>query len=219
LTLTRRGFLQIGSTTVLTSVALAACNASTHRDTASTTTTVPQEAPDIALLRLGSSIEHLLVQAYMTAVGSGVVKTPELDQMIRYFADHHTDHANAMDGRTRALGGPPFTTANPAVLAGIRDRLDGLAAERDVLTLAYDLESMAAATFLSMVGQFTDAKLDQFMCTVGAIEARHLAEFGISLSGLPGALPGIPSVPDHPPYPRRGAFQTADGAIPPGTGI
>lgn len=219
--LSRRRFLRIGGVAVAASAALAACSASGRVPAAagSTTTTARGDSPDVGLLRLASSIEHTLVQVYMTALGSGVITTASLGETARYFADQHVDHARLMETRTTALGGQPFSTANQAVLSGLQVRIDGLTSEADVLRLAYDMESMASATYYAAVGGFIDPHLDGLASSVGGVEARHMAALGMVLSGLPAPLPSVTPAAAYPPYPKAGAFQTTEGAVPPGTGI
>src|ERR1700730_6363561 len=74
----RRRFLQIGGITILSSAMLAACGKTTSSTRATPVSEPPTSAParpDVGILRLASSLEHYAVGLYMTAAGSGLVKT------------------------------------------------------------------------------------------------------------------------------------------------
>jgi hypothetical protein len=224
----RRRFLQVGGVTLVWSAVLAACSRTSRHPGhptitgVGTTTTTTAGSADAGLLRLASSIEHAAVQVYMTAAGSGLVKTAALLDNIRYFADQHADHAGFWESRTGAVGAQPFTTANQVIMNSLQPRIAGLATEAEVVKLAYDIEVMAAATYYSAVGTFHDMTFNASAMAVGGTEGRHLAALGLILSGLPGAsgstLTTVARRTDSPPYPP-GAFQTRDGAIAPGTGV
>jgi len=216
----RRRFLQFGGLGIAWSAALAGCTSSPRRRVAVTTTsTSVAPTPDAGLLRLASSLEHTAVQVCMTVAAAGVVKAVAVTAIIRDFADHHSDHASFFEGQTVAAGGQPFTTANQAVLAPLQPRIAGLATDADVYKLLYDLEAMAAATYLSMAGGFHDVKLNGATASVGGVEARHVSVWGARLSGVPTPIPGVATRADSLPYPAGGAVETTAGAIAPGTGV
>jgi hypothetical protein len=184
----------------------------------STTTTVLVPSPDIAALRLGSSIEHYLVSLYGLAAGSGLLRTQDIIDAAKYFSDQHADHAGAFEQATRDHGGEPFTSANPVIAEMFKPRLDALTNEADVVKLAYDVEVMTAATYDAAVGHFEDLHLNAAMTRICGIEARHIAVFGMMLSGLPAPLPGVAVRDDSPAFPLSG-LQSASGAVAPGTGV
>jgi rubrerythrin len=219
----RRGLLRLGAGVgagTLAASLLGACNPSRPHGpasvtTTSTSTTIP--SPDVGLLRLASSIEHYAVGLYGQA--AGLFHTQILKDAAQSFSDQHAEHAAAFERATSAAGGQPFTTANPALAQRLATRVQGLQIEADVVKLAYDVESLAAATYYASVGNLKDTKLNATMMSVGAVEARHVAVFGVILTGIAAPVTGIGTRVDSPPYPAHGSVQTAQGALAPGTGI
>jgi hypothetical protein len=227
----RRRFLQVGGLALLTGAALAACgksSSSTAKGVAgtsgaggvsrSTTTASGGIQPDAGIFRLASSLEHYAVGLYGTAASSGLVTTAAIGDAAKYFASQHADHASADEQLTTKAGGTPFTTANQAVADMLKPRVDALKNEADVVKLAYDVESVAAATYFSTIGAFKDITSNAAAASILAVEARHVAVLGMWLSGLPTPLPTIPKRTDSSPYAVAG-FQSDDGAVASGTGV
>jgi rubrerythrin len=225
----RRELLQIGGAALIGSTLLAACSGHSSPATptsttpGATTTTFATSSVDAGVLRLASSIEHYAVSFYGLVAASGVVKTQALVDTAKYFSDQHADHAGFFETATTRHGGQPFNSANPAVAEMFRPRLVALssagATEADFVSLAYDVEGVAASTYFATVGTFEDLKLNSAIMSVGSVEARHVAIFGMILSGIaPAALPTVPARQDAPPAPASG-LQTAAGAVAPGTGV
>jgi hypothetical protein len=225
----RRQLLQLGGLAALTALGAAACGSgsspgpTTSTVPGATTTTFPIATADATALRLASSLEHYAISFYGLLAASEVIKTPTLVDAAKYFSDQHADHAGFFERATGGHGGQPFTTANPVVSDLFRQRVTALsnagATEADVVKLAYDVESLLAATYLSTVGTFQDLNLNAAVMSVGGIEARHVAIFGTILTGIvPAALPTVPARQDSPPTAPTG-FQTADLAVAPGTGV
>ena len=140
---------------------------------------------------------------YDQAIKSGVVTTPAVLEAARTFMGQHKDHAAIFEALTKKLGGEPYTTPNPAVTQPLQPRTAALAAERDVVSLALELERAAAATYLSSVGTFGDTSLNEVVMSVGGVEARHATVLAAVLG-----QPGVPA-----------AFATTAGAVAPGTGL
>jgi hypothetical protein len=227
--LDRRTVLQLGGATFLGSALLAACsggsspNHTTSTNPGATTTTFPTVSADVGVLRLASSIEHYAISFYGLVAASGVVRTQTLVDTTKYFSDQHADHAGFFEKATNDHGGQPFTSANPAVTDMLRSRVAALsdagATEADAVKLAYDVEGLAAATYFATVGNFEDLKLNAAIMSVGGIEARHVAIFGMILSAVaPATLATVPARQDSPPA-ASGGFQTAAAAVAPGTGV
>jgi hypothetical protein len=191
-----------------------------HRPSGTTSTTLL--TTDVSVLRLASSLEHYAVGLYGQA--AALLHTPALVDAARYFSDQHVEHAGLFERATSDRGGQPFSTANAAVAAQLKQRVDNLSTEADFVTLAYDLESWVTATYFTAVGGFRDPRLDAAIMSVATVEARHSAVLGMMLSALPSAGPSSGSGPinaspaNTPAFPA-GGFQTGEGAIPPGTGV
>ena len=222
--LSRRNVLRIGGVTLLGGAVMAACGSSATkavtttsggastslapttaaRATAGSTTTVAALATgDALILRTASSIEELAVAVYQTAIDSGLVKTAAIADAAKLFQAQHKEHSALFQAQTKAAGGTPFTQPNPAILAAIKPTIDALKDELGIVALAFELETVAAQTYQSNVGTFTDLKLNAAIMTVGGVEARHAA-----------VLAGVLKQGQVPK-----AFQVTDKATKPGTGV
>ena len=222
--LSRRNVLRIGGVTLLGGAVMAACGSSATKaatttsggastslapttaapTTAGATTTVAAMATgDALILRTASSIEELAVAAYQTAIDSGLVKTAAIADAAKLFQAQHREHSALFQAQTKAAGGTPFTQPNPAILAAIKPTIDALKDELGIVALAFELETVAAQTYQSNVGTFTDLKLNAAIMTVGGVEARHAA-----------VLAGVLKQGQVPK-----AFQVTDKAAKPGTGV
>ena len=213
----RRRFLQLGGATVLSAAVLGACSGAHPGDpglpVSTSTTAAPDTGNDVRILRTASSLEHYIVGVYMEAAGLNLLKTPASLEMVKLFADHHSQHAAAFEGATARIGGQPFTQANPVLSRMAGARIAGLRSETDVLRLAYEMESIAAATYFSTTGVLVERPVDATMTSVAAVEARHVAVLGAVLDGV---VP--PSGAGTPAYDATG-FATTVGAMTPGTGV
>jgi Ferritin-like domain len=185
--------------------------------TASTTTTTsppvpPGPAVDILVLQTASSIEHFAAGVYTRLAGTGVVMMPGVGDALRLFADHHTSHGGAFEGATGRAGGTPFTHANPALSATFEARIEALGTEADVLSLAYGIEQLAAATYASNAVEVSTG-LAPVLVGVAAAEARHLTVLATFIGGVLAAAGGPAAA-----YPADGFFP-GTGALSPGVGL
>jgi hypothetical protein len=206
--LSRRRLLSLGSATVLTSAVFGACASNETGVTTpatSTTTTLAGSQTDVSILRTASSIETLAVAVYQKAIDSGLIKTQALQTAAQLFQTQHGQHGDLFQRATSAAGGQPFTDANPVLMQQlVAPRLASLKTESDVVSLAYDLENLAADTYQNNVGTFADRSLNATVMQVGGIEARHVAVLASAI---------------NKPVPTEGAFQSVKSAVAPGTGV
>ena len=204
----RRNFLKMGGLTVLGGAILAVTGpelvaAAASKKKATPATKATKTTLDVSILRTASSIEELAVAAYQIAIDSGLVKTAAIGDAAKYFQAQHKEHSALFQGLTKKAGGAPFAKANPALLTALGPQIKALKDELGIVAFALSLEQIAASTYQSNVGSFTDATLNKAIMSVGGVEARHAAV-------LAGVL-GKAQVPK--------SFQTVDGAVKPGTGV
>ena len=206
----RRNFLRIGGLTVLggailavTGPELVAAAATKTTKKAAVTKAPAKTTVDVSILRTASSIEELAIAAYQIAIDSGLVKTAAIGDAAKYFQSQHREHSGLFQSLTKKAGGTAFATANPALLKALDPQIKGLKDEKGIVAFALSLEQIAASTYQSNVGMFTDTTLNKAIMTVGGVEARHAAALASVL--------GQPAVPK--------AFQTTTGAVAPGTGV
>ena len=150
---------------------------------------VEGEVDDVVLLRTAQSLEYTAIDAYAAARALDVLSA-EQDTLVQRFVDDHTGHSVALGGFITAAGGEEFACANPwmqrRVIDPIFDAIDGSDDKlRDVLNFAQALESLAGASYQSLVGSLTEPDLRMKMMQIGADENRHAATLAIAITGAP----------------------------------
>jgi hypothetical protein len=207
----RRKFVMFGGAAIATSAVIAACKGATPpvsvAPPTSATTVLVGSPRDLALLNTAISLEALAQAVYTEVVAGTLVTTSTTQDLLKLFQTQHGEHQDELTRTVSAAGGKPFTQANPVIMAQVvQPRLAALKTEADVVSLAYDLEHMLAATCQAGVGTFDHATLNTLLIQIGAIEARHCALWSI-ISGK--STSGTPD----------GAFEADQDAVSAGTGI
>ncbi len=183
--LSRRGMLRIGGFGVAAAAVLAACGESAKpapgvpvAGEAPSTTGLPErKVDDAVLLRTASSLEYVAVEAYEAAIKLGVLTGAAADAA-KLFQQQHREHAIAVETATRGVGGTPYTTANPIVMANIVAPALKLIAEggnkaEDVLWFAYGLESVAASTYQTLAPVLGTQAIRLAAARIAQVESRH----------------------------------------------
>jgi len=207
----RRDVLRIGGATISLGALMAACGGSNNGNTIGRVgdapparTLPPAEVNDIVLLRTASSLEYSAINAYAAAqelgVLDGVLDGLVLDYVKRFVADH-TGHAEVLAELTTELGGTPWTEGNcrlesaflqPALQRIVEGDPDpGEGAEpippsddpvRDVLNLAHALETLAGASYQTLVPLLGTPELRQEAIKIAADEVRHSALLALTIN-------------------------------------
>jgi rubrerythrin len=205
----RRRFLAISGATVATAAVIGACGGGgggtgiARVGNAPTTTALPApDVNDVVLLRTASSLEHTIIDMYDQVLeGDGLV-----DEVTReYFTqlrENHVGHARTFETLTSDVGGEPWTCANPrldtVVLTPVMRAIVGGAAtdalaemrpsddpQRDVLTFAHAMESVATSTYQGLVATLSEPRLRQQSVDVATQVAAHAAALAIRITGAP----------------------------------
>ena len=155
------------------------------------------ELTDADIAAFAESVELAAVEAYKAAAGSGKLQ-PAVVEVGTMFAGHHQEHAGAFAG---ASGGKATGKPNPKLLTAVGDQLKGAADQAAILTIAYDLEEAAAATYLFALGALKSEAALQLSASILPVESQHAVVLGTAL-GKP-ATEYVPS------------FQTSDKAVDP----
>lgn len=149
----------------------------------------PPSAPtadDVSLLAWAQSLELAAVAAYGIAIDSKKLDAAT-GAVAALFQDHHRQHAAAMG----ALAGKQSVgTANQAVVDAVAPSFTKASSAREVLKAAYDLENIAAATYLSALGVLTGTNGAAAVASIQPIEARHATVLGQVLELNVGELVG-----------------------------
>ena len=196
----RRTLLTYGGMTISLGALVAACGGNSlgsdgpgRIGVAATTTTLgPTEIDDVVLLRTAQSLEYTALEVYALAAATGGLDA-EQTRLIEAIVSDHTAHAAALDELIRSAGGEPYTCANPWIMrrvvepvVGALEGTDDLT--RDLLNIAYAVETLAANTYQLFIGLVEDPALRTAALDVGADEARHTAALALAISGTAVAL-------------------------------
>ena len=152
---------------------------------------------DADIAAFAESVELAAVEAYKAAAGSGKLQ-PAVVEVGTTFAGHHGEHAKAFAG---ASGGKATGKPNPKLLTAVGEQLQAAKDQAAILSIAYDLENAAAATYLFALGALKSQAALALTASILPVESQHAVVLGTAL-GKP-ATELIPS------------FETQDKAVDP----
>jgi len=155
------------------------------------------ELTDADIAAFAESVELAAVEAYKAAAGSGKLQ-PAVVEVGTTFAGHHAEHAKAF---AAASGAKATGKPNPKLLTAVGDQLKAAKDQAAILTIAYDLENAAAATYLFALGALKSEAALALTASILPVESQHAVAIGTAL-GKP-ATELVPS------------FQTQDKAVNP----
>lgn len=187
----RRHFFKMGGAAIAGAVVLAACGSDDDdvAQTGGSTATSGGDGPssdDLALARTAASLEKLAVDVYGNPDAGALLTTKAIADAAGMFRDHHQQHLEALNKAITDNGGEAITEANAAVFdALVKPKLAGLKAEKDVVMLAFELESAAAQTYVFAGGALSVPALRSTIMTIGSVEARHAAVLQMAALALP----------------------------------
>ncbi len=142
-----------------------------------TTTTLPPRQPDAddrALLGFIQSLELTAVAAYEIAIGAKKLGDTAAG-IAAIFQAHHRQHAQT----TGSLAGPAAPNVpNASLMAAFGPQFRSAAAEKDLLSLAYQVENAAAATYAAALAQITGTDPAAVLASILPIESRHAIVLG-----------------------------------------
>jgi rubrerythrin len=172
----------------------------------STTALPTADVTDVALLRTATSLEYNALYVYEAVGDLGVLEGDAAAIAARLASDHRR-HADLTAELTTAAGGEEFRCPNPRLQrvyiepamrlilgsAAAAEKLGLEASEgeeippspdavTDVLIFANALESLAAATYQSLVVSLNDKALRSQAMTIGAEEAQHASLLGLVIN-------------------------------------
>lgn len=141
--------------------------------------TAPIDAPeaDAEVVRFAESVERAAVAAYGLAVASGKLSAQVLESA-RTFARHHADHANAL---YCLVPNPAPMAANQALVDAIAPQVQGAADADALITVLYQLEESAAATYAFALGVLESADVAGAAASILPVESQHAVVWGETL--------------------------------------
>jgi hypothetical protein len=215
----RRQLFKVGGATIIGAAVLAACG-SDDEDSSSGTAApgtddtgddMGGENMDLPLARTAASLEKLAVDTYQLGIDSGLVTTMAIADAAKLFQQHHQEHLDALNGAIRSAGGEEVTEQNEAVFKALVEPAAGAAAsEADIVTLAFDLESAAAQTYVLAGGALSVPELRSTIMTIGGIEARHAAVLQVAAQAQ---APAAVFPDDRGFFPAENPLAGIEGAV------
>lgn len=179
----RRKLLRIGALAVGGSGFLLGCSADEPDPDADQPAAVPAETEreqatgpevDVSLLNTALSVEVLAVDMYQVAFDLALVDSTEVTAASALLQEHHRVHRDIVFAAVEALGGDPFTTANPVVKAALVDPgLASVSVEGDFVALARDLEHAAAQLYVHATTALSTQELRSTAMSIGGVTSRH----------------------------------------------
>lgn len=127
------------------------------------------QAQDAGILNTALGAELEAIAAYQLGADSGLLSKPVLDLAVQ-FQGHHKEHAAALAGAVKKLGGKPVEAKMDYGFPA-----DKLKAEKDVVSFAAGLEKGAVSAYLGAVPIFADRELARVAASILGDEAMHWA--------------------------------------------
>lgn len=142
-------------------------------------------SPDVQMLQTAASIEVLAVNTYKTALTlpciGGSAANPVVSKFAMVTMDQHSQHLAAFNGALKNMGAATQNKPNPAFVPVVNKAVAGLtgaSAEQGsagVVSLALELENIAAETYVNDVPNLTSKSNKALMASIMGIEAQHAA--------------------------------------------
>jgi rubrerythrin len=126
---------------------------------------------DVAILNTALGLEQEAIMAYQLGAESKLLKEPALGLAIN-FQSQHKEHAGALEGTIRKLGGRPVQPRSRDEYARALN-VASIRSDTDILRLAQRLEKGAANAYLGVIPSFEDATLSQVSARLAADETMH----------------------------------------------
>ena len=128
-----------------------------------------RSADDVRILNTALAAELEAVAAYEVGAKSGLLQPPVLELAVQY-QGHHRQHADALAGTVRKLGGAPAEAK-----ASYAFPTETLKSQADVLRFAAGLEKGAVSAYLGAVPLFAERELARVAASILGDEAMHWA--------------------------------------------
>jgi Ferritin-like domain len=149
------------------------------------TTAFAASPTDIQMLQTSAAIENLAVSTYKTALTLPYIGGSTANPVVKAFAQttmgQHTQHAQAFNSATKALGGKAQTNPDPKYLPVVNSAVTAISKDSPaagalaVVDLAMTLENVAAETYVNNCPMYSDANAKTITASIMGVEAQHVA--------------------------------------------
>lgn len=187
----RRDFLRVAglSATAAGTLGFAGCGGDDDEGALGVPDPLATPQRDRAILNGALNLEHTAVAAY--SVGRSLLRGAVRRHAER-FLDQEREHALALAGLVRRMGGEPNPAKPPEEYRAAFPRLRG---EADFLRFATDLENVGISAYVEGIPKLEDGRLRQTVASILCAEAQHLTVLlGARSGGNPAATVPEPFV-------------------------
>lgn len=131
------------------------------------------EAGDVGILNVALGLEYEGIAAYQIGAESGLLKKPLLDVAL-LFQSHHKQHAEALMGAIKQLGGKAIADKSmDEYKKSPKLNVASIKTDKDVLRLAQRLELGATNAYLGVIPSFQSKSLAKVSGRLAADEVMH----------------------------------------------
>lgn len=131
------------------------------------------ESGDVGILNVALGLEYEGIAAYQIGAESGLLKKPLLDVAV-LFQSHHKQHAEALIGAIKQLGGKPIVDKSmDEYKKSPKLNVASIKTDKDVLKLAQKLELGATSAYLGVIPSFQSKDLAKVSGRLAADEVMH----------------------------------------------
>ncbi len=170
------------------------------------------KAMDVQMLQTAASIENLAVATYDTALTldfiGGATAIPVVKAFVEKTRDQHKEHGDAFNAASTRLGGMKQDQPDPVLLGVVNNAKPGLTSPAAVVELALELETGAAATYISNVGAYSNKSVRAVAASIMGVEAQHAAILYAVKALVAAGMPNLIALP-----PDAAALPAAAGSV------
>lgn len=167
---------------------------------------------DVQILQTAASIEVLAVATYQTALTlpfiGGSSANPVVTKFCQTTMSQHQQHESAFNAAVANLGGKAQTNPDPVLLKVVDNAKPGLTSAGPVVSLALELETGAAQTYVADVSMLSDDAAKKTTASIMGVEAQHAAVLLAVQALINGGAPQLIALP-----PNASALPSAAGSV------
>lgn len=193
----RRRFMQLvgaaGGAAALSTLAAACGGDAEGGGEAETSSGTAEPKNDLEIVNYALFLEYLEEDFYKQVVASNEITEPRLARLMRSIRQNESEHASALAGVAKQLGGTPVARPKTDFKAVI------VSGKEKILDVAAVVENLGAAAYLGQAPRIESRDLLATAGTIATVEARHAAALNeYAGNGFRGSDRLKGSIPDGP---------------------
>ena len=158
-----------GSAAAISTLAAACGSGAEAGGSADATSGSPEPENDLEIVNYALFLEYLEEDFYKQVVESNKITEPRLARLMRSIRQNESEHADALAGVAKQLGGTPVPRPKTDFGAVIT------AGKEKILDVAAVLENLGAAAYLGQAPRIQNLQILATAGTIATVEARHAA--------------------------------------------